>query len=139
MLTCRLRYRAGFCREGSVFPDAEGRGEGFKMESEAQGEGATRAANENAGAVAFAAGTARGAQGVLGSAGGCDGPGNPAGPVMPSVLESLAAPATWLTPGPQHCSRVTWLSPCHSVNTATGVRVWAGVGVGELKAVGPKV
>ena len=31
--------------------------------------------------------------------------------VMPSVPESLAAPATWLTPGPQHCSRVTWLSP----------------------------
>ena len=80
MLRCWWHYRAGFHREGSVFPDAEGGVEGFKMESEAHGEGVTRAANENAGAVAFAAGIARGAQGVLGSAGGCDGPGNPAGP-----------------------------------------------------------
>ncbi|XP_055419805.1 EKC/KEOPS complex subunit LAGE3-like [Bubalus kerabau] len=50
------------------------------MESEAHGEGAMRVANEDAGAVASAAGTACGGQGVLGGAAGRDGPGDPAGP-----------------------------------------------------------
>ncbi|KAB0339430.1 hypothetical protein FD754_023910 [Muntiacus muntjak] len=50
------------------------------MEPEAHGGGAVRAADEDAGAVASAAGTAHGAQGVPGGAGGRDGPGDPAGP-----------------------------------------------------------
>ena len=72
--------RAGFCRDGSVFPATEGGGEQFKMESEALGGGAMRAADEDEGAEASAAGTARGSQGVPGGAGGRDGPGDPAGP-----------------------------------------------------------
>ena len=49
------------------------------MESEAHGEGAMRVANEDAGAVASAAGTACGGQGVPGGAAGRDGPGDLAG------------------------------------------------------------
>ncbi|XP_043314732.1 EKC/KEOPS complex subunit LAGE3-like isoform X1 [Cervus canadensis] len=49
------------------------------MESEAHGGGAMRAADEDAGAVASAAGTAHGPQGVPGGAGGHDGSGHPAG------------------------------------------------------------
>ncbi|XP_044792851.2 cancer/testis antigen 1 [Bubalus bubalis] len=80
VLSFRSQYRAGICRDGSVFPDAEGGGEGFKMESEAHGGGAMRAADEDAGAVASAAGTAHGGQGVPGGAAGPNGPGMPAGP-----------------------------------------------------------
>ncbi|CAI9151023.1 unnamed protein product [Rangifer tarandus platyrhynchus] len=50
------------------------------MESEAHGGGAMRAADEDAGAEASAAGTARGSQGVPGGAAGRHGPGDPAGP-----------------------------------------------------------
>ena len=50
------------------------------MQSEAHGEGAMRVANEDAGAVASASGTACGGQGVPGGAAGRDGPGNRAGP-----------------------------------------------------------
>ncbi|KAB0353592.1 hypothetical protein FD755_023710 [Muntiacus reevesi] len=50
------------------------------MESEAHGGGAMRAADEDAGAVASAMGTAHGAQSVPDGAGGRDGPGDPAGP-----------------------------------------------------------
>ncbi|XP_070318980.1 EKC/KEOPS complex subunit LAGE3-like isoform X2 [Odocoileus virginianus] len=50
------------------------------MEPEAHGGGTTRAADEDEGAVASAAGTAQGGQGVPGGAGGCDGPGEPAVP-----------------------------------------------------------
>ena len=80
VLSFRSQYRAGICRDGSVFPEAEGGGEGFKMESEAHGGGAMRAADEDAGAVASAAGTAHGGQGVPGGAAGHNGPGIPAGP-----------------------------------------------------------
>ena len=80
MLSCRSHYRAGFCGDGSVFPAMEGGGERFKMEPEAHGGGAMRAADEDEGAEASAAGTARGSQGVPGGAGGRDGPGDPAGP-----------------------------------------------------------
>lgn len=79
-LPIRSHYRAGICRDGSVFPTAEGGGERFKMEPEAHGGGTTRAADEDEGAVASAAGTAQGGQGVPGGAGGCDGPGEPAVP-----------------------------------------------------------
>ncbi|KAB0342767.1 hypothetical protein FD754_019693 [Muntiacus muntjak] len=50
------------------------------MESEAHGGGATRAADEDPGAVAFATGTARGSHSVPGGAGGQDDPGDPACP-----------------------------------------------------------
>ncbi|XP_043314729.1 cancer/testis antigen 1-like [Cervus elaphus] len=50
------------------------------MEPEAHGGGNMRAANEDAGAVAFAADTARGSHSVPGGAGGQDDPGDPAGP-----------------------------------------------------------
>ncbi|XDB66634.1 hypothetical protein ABFV05_020250 [Capra hircus] len=50
------------------------------MESEAHGGGATRAADEDAGAVAFVGSRAHGSQGVPGGAAGHDGPGVPAGP-----------------------------------------------------------
>nr|XP_020767593.1 EKC/KEOPS complex subunit LAGE3-like [Odocoileus virginianus texanus] len=50
------------------------------MESEAHGGGATRAADEDPGALAFAAGTARGSHSVPGGAGGQDDPGDPARP-----------------------------------------------------------
>ncbi|KAB0345927.1 hypothetical protein FD755_024417 [Muntiacus reevesi] len=49
------------------------------MEPEAHGGGATRAADEDAGAMASAAGTAHGGQGMPGGAGGCNGPGDLAG------------------------------------------------------------
>ena len=58
------------------------------MESEAHSGGVTRAANEEAGAVAFAVGTAYGGHGDLGGAGGRDGPRDLAGPgdaVSPGV------------------------------------------------------
>ena len=81
------RYRVSVCPTElgsvdnvSVFPTAKEGGEGFKMESEAHGGGAMRAADEDTGAVASAAGTARDRQGVPGGAGGCDGPGYPDGP-----------------------------------------------------------
>ena len=80
MPSCRSHYRAGMCREGSVFPAEEGGGERLKMESEAHGEGAMRVANEDAGAVVSAMGTPRGGQGVPGGAAGHDGPGDSAGP-----------------------------------------------------------
>ena len=32
MLSCRSHYRAGFYREGSVFPNAQGGGEGHTVE-----------------------------------------------------------------------------------------------------------
>ena len=32
MLSCRSHYRAGFYREGSVFPDTQGGGEGHMVE-----------------------------------------------------------------------------------------------------------
>ncbi|KAB0345556.1 hypothetical protein FD755_023190 [Muntiacus reevesi] len=50
------------------------------MEPEAHGGGNMRAANEDAGAVAFAADTARGSHSVPGGAGDQDDPGDPAGP-----------------------------------------------------------
>ena len=119
MLNCRSPHRAGFCRDGSLFPatdgggerfkmepevdggrerfkmepevdgggerfkmepEVDGGGERFKMEPEVDGGGAMRAAHEDEGAEASAAGTAHGAQGVPGGAGGRDGPGDPAGP-----------------------------------------------------------
>ena len=106
MLNCRSPHRAGFCRDGSLFPATDGGGERFKMEPEVDGGrerfkmepevdgggerfkmepevdsgGAMRAADEDEGAEASAAGTARGSQGVPGGAGGRDGPGHPAGP-----------------------------------------------------------
>ncbi|XP_043315872.1 cancer/testis antigen 1-like isoform X2 [Cervus canadensis] len=80
MLSCRSHYRAVISRDGSDFPATEGRGERFKMESKAHGGGAMRAADEDAGAVASATGTAHGGQGVPGGAGGRHGPGDPAGP-----------------------------------------------------------
>ena len=79
MLSCRSHYRAGFYREGSVFPDAQGGREGFKMESKAHGGGAMRAADEDAGAMGFVAGMAHVSQGVPSGDGGGDGPGNPTG------------------------------------------------------------
>ncbi|XP_043752420.1 EKC/KEOPS complex subunit LAGE3-like [Cervus elaphus] len=80
MLSCRSHHRAVISRDGSDFPATEGGAERFKMESKAHGGGAMRAANEDAGAVASAAGTAHGGQGVPGGAGGRHGPGDPAGP-----------------------------------------------------------
>ncbi|KAF4008113.1 hypothetical protein G4228_019733 [Cervus hanglu yarkandensis] len=50
------------------------------MESEAHGGGATRAADEDPGAVAFATGTARDSHSMPGGAGGQDDPGDPACP-----------------------------------------------------------
>ena len=86
------------------------------MESEAHGGGATRAADEDAGAMGFAAGTARDDHGMPGGAGGRSGPGDPAGPgdaISPGVLVALA---TWLIPRPQRCRRVRWRSCCHSAD-----------------------
>ena len=80
MLNCRFPHRAGICRGGSDFPATEGGGERFKMEPEAHGGGAMRAADEDACAMASAAGTAQGSQGVPGGAGGRNGPGNRDGP-----------------------------------------------------------
>ena len=81
------RYRVSVCPTElgsvdnvSVFPTTKEGAEGFKMESEAHGGGAMRAADEDACAMASAAGTAQGSQGVPGGAGGRDGPGDPAGP-----------------------------------------------------------
>ncbi|XP_043750976.1 collagen alpha-1(III) chain-like [Cervus elaphus] len=64
------------------------------MESEAQDGGDMRAADEDAGAEAFAAGTARGSQGVPGGASGRDGPRNPAGPGDASDLADPRGPST---------------------------------------------
>ena len=74
----QVALQIGFCREGSFFPEVARGGEGFKMESEAHGWGATRATDEDADAVAFAASTASGGQDVLHGAGGHNGPGDPA-------------------------------------------------------------
>ena len=80
MLNCRLHYRDSICRDCSVSPTVEGGREGLKIESEAHSGGVTRAADEDAGAVAFAVGTEHGGHRVPGGAGGRDGRHDPAGP-----------------------------------------------------------